>query len=61
MIKYENDCVGCDLPCVNCGLKTNPHIYCDVCGEEIRSEVYTDEYGNDVCVYCHVKGGDNVD
>lgn len=39
MINYENDCVSCDLPCVNCGLKHNPHLYCDGCGDEVE-ELY---------------------
>lgn len=34
MLKYENDCVGCDLPCIDCGRKHKPHMYCDSCGEE---------------------------
>lgn len=33
MIKYENDCVGCER-CYNCGAKETPHYYCDECGEE---------------------------
>lgn len=34
MIRYENDCVGCDA-CYDCGLKHNKHMYCDECGDEI--------------------------
>lgn len=34
MVSYENDCCNCDIPCTNCGLKSQPHLYCDSCGEE---------------------------
>lgn len=34
MLKYENDCVNCALPCIDCGRKHVPHMYCDSCGEE---------------------------
>lgn len=39
MLKYKNECVGCDLPCVDCGRKRIAHMYCDSCGEE-ADELY---------------------
>lgn len=39
MVTYENDCHDCGIPCINCGLKSQPHLYCDSCGEEV-SKVY---------------------
>lgn len=37
MIKYENDCVGCER-CYNCGAKETLHYYCDECGDEIGDD-----------------------
>jgi hypothetical protein len=39
MIKIENHCVGCDIPCNNCGLRHVPVCYCDKCGSE-QDELY---------------------
>lgn len=39
MLKYENNCVGCAIPCADCGRKRSPHMYCDSCGEEVE-ELY---------------------
>jgi hypothetical protein len=33
MIKVENHCVECDLPCINCGRKHVEVRVCDECGE----------------------------
>ena len=33
MVKLENDCSCCER-CGNCGLKKQPHLYCDSCGNE---------------------------
>ena len=34
MLKYENDCVNCDVHgCVECNRSSVPRRYCDRCGE----------------------------
>ena len=38
MIKIENDCVGCPQGCICCGLKENPHYYCDWCDMEFDAD-----------------------
>lgn len=53
MVEYENDCVSCDIPCCNCGLKHNPHFYCDECEEEV-DELYAYN-GQQVCEECLLK------
>ena len=52
MIKYENDCVGCDLPCVMgvCSYYRVPHYYCDRCGEETHDLHNFD--GEQLCESC---------
>ena len=39
MIKYENDCVSCALPCTGfrCPNFCVPHYYCDKCGMEAEN------------------------
>lgn len=56
MIIYENECVGCDLPClgISCSLVHVTHYYCDICGDELcENEIaYSDgEYIE--CINCH--------
>ncbi|MDE6020295.1 MAG: hypothetical protein K2H01_04745 [Ruminococcus sp.] len=34
MVREENDCVGCAIPCIDCGLQRAKHYYCDACGKE---------------------------
>lgn len=58
MIRIENDCVGCDLPCVDCGLKRTPHYYCDECGEE--GTLY-DYDGDQLCRTCLLKKFDVIE
>ena len=49
-VKYENDCVSCDIPCVNCGRKRVKHLYCDRCSDDVE-ELYL--YGHDeLCKEC---------
>lgn len=48
MIKIENHCCGCDIPCIDCGRKAVEVYYCDKCDEEL-DEVYEDEDGKHYC------------
>lgn len=54
MVKIENDCVECDLPCLGdaCLLRNSKHYYCDDCGDE--AEIY-DYNGEELCVDCLLK------
>lgn len=36
MVKLENDCSCCER-CGNCGLRKQPHLYCDSCGNETNT------------------------
>ena len=49
MMKIENDCVGCPIPCIDCGRKRTPHYYCDKCGEETTLYKYDDK---ELCKDC---------
>lgn len=46
MVVFEDECVGCDTYCINCGRKHTPHYYCDECGEEIDYDEVNDPEGN---------------
>ena len=50
MIRYENDCVGCDIPCIDCGRKRTPHYYCDKCGWEYDTLYQYDD--EQLCIDC---------
>lgn len=52
MINIENDCVGCELPCLGdaCPYSNVPHYYCDKCGDE--AEELRNYYGDELCFYC---------
>ena len=52
MIRIENDCVDCGLPCMGdgCRYRNVPHIYCDNCKNEC-DEVY-DVGGEHMCEDC---------
>ena len=52
MIKIENHCVNCGLPCrgASCLLQKVEVHYCDECGDEL-DEIY-DVDGDELCEYC---------
>ena len=51
MIRIEDECVGCLIPCIDCGRKRVPHYYCDICDEDIA---YDDGmYNVDGQMVCH--------
>lgn len=58
MIKYENDCVDCGLPCFDtCKYKNVPHYYCDCCGEEVKLYEFD---GEQLCIDCIIERLDEV-
>lgn len=51
MKKIENLCVGCALPCIDCGRKRVEVYYCDKCGGEIEGDIY-DDGEQELCEAC---------
>jgi len=51
VIKFENECVDCGLPCVfdNCPNYRVKHYYCDSCGSEDKLYEYDDQQ---LCFEC---------
>lgn len=50
MVRYEDECVDCGLPCTDiCRYKNAPHWYCDDCGEEVQLYHYDDR---ELCLDC---------
>lgn len=50
MIRYENECVQCGLPCfLSCPHQRVPHYYCDACGAE---DVLYPYDGEELCLDC---------
>lgn len=51
MIKKENECVDCGLPCLgsSCPNRNVIRIYCDKCGEEGKIYHYDGEH---LCITC---------
>lgn len=51
MIKRENECVDCGLPCLgsSCPNRNVIRIYCDKCGEEGKIYHYDGEH---LCITC---------
>ena len=52
MIRYENNCVGCDW-CCNCGADHYAVLICDECGEEVPTLYEYD--GEQMCETCVLK------
>lgn len=52
MRRIENDCVCCEIPCRDCGLKHVEHFYCDNCGEELTEDELYQLYDSDYCEEC---------
>lgn len=50
MVKYENECVGCDV-CYHCGAKRVAHYYCDDCGKELDDD-YRESGSEILCDDC---------
>lgn len=58
MLKYENGCVGCQLPCLynSCPYYRIPVNYCDKCGD--YADINLD--GEDFCIPCAEKRLDSL-
>lgn len=61
MVIFENDCVDCALPCINCGRKHSPHFYCDKCKEEFYGHELYDCDGDMYCESCLLESFDRID
>lgn len=48
--KIVDECVGCAIPCINCGRKETPICYCDECEEE-DAPIYEFD-GEQLCEAC---------
>jgi hypothetical protein len=51
VIKTENECVSCGLPCLgsSCPYRNVTRYYCDECGEETELYYYD---GMELCIDC---------
>lgn len=54
MVRYEDECVDCGLPCVGdmCKYRNVRHLYCDRCGEDVDTLWKWDDTGEQLCEYC---------
>ena len=54
MIRKENHCVDCGLPCLGsvCPHRNVIVYYCDLCGDEISDEDVYEDCGEDLCESC---------
>ena len=54
MMKIENDCVHCGLPCMgdSCKYMNVPHYYCDECGDECYEDEMYELEDQELCLYC---------
>lgn len=55
MIKIENDCVDCGLPCIgiSCRYSRATHYYCDRC--KVECDTLYDWYGEELCKNCYIE------
>ena len=53
MIKYEDQCVDCGLPCLgsSCPYRNVEVHYCDHCDEELYEDIYVVD-GEELCEGC---------
>ena len=51
MVKYENECCDCGLPCLgrSCPNRNVKHLYCDECGSDV------DELWDGLCEECFIE------
>ena len=49
MVRIEDDCCGCVLPCIDCGRRRTVHHYCDKCGDEVDLYIFEDQ---ELCISC---------
>lgn len=61
MIIYVNECVGCALPCVDCGRKRTPVRVCDWCGNGVDESMPHRFDGGDLCEECYAKAMSDED
>ena len=54
MVKFENDCVSCGLPCLGstCPNRNVPHFYCDDCKSEVYEGDLFEFGGEELCIDC---------
>lgn len=52
MVKTENNCLMCGLPCLGsgCPYRNVKHCYCDKCGDDV--ETLYEYNGKQLCKYC---------
>ena len=59
MIKYENECVDCGMPCFSsCRYKNVMRMYCDRCGEEV--DELNETHGEQLCNDCMEENEDEL-
>lgn len=56
MLKIQNDCVGCDLPCIGsaCPHEHVLHFYCDDCKSDVDM-LYDYGNGKQLCEDCMIE------
>ena len=62
MIKIEDECVCCGLPCLgsSCPNRNVKRYYCDECGEEVDT-LYRYDDGTELCEDCLLKEFETVE